>query len=303
MPKAETYTPETLDEVAALLLAADAQAHPVVTQTTLVTQATGPAGRTPIIVDLRRVPELNRLEYDERNGLLVGAAVPLSEPLRFPPVQHAYSILADGVRLAGSGEARADATLGQCLGHAAGSADLALPLICLGASVAVFGPHGWSEMTWEALCARGRGTALLRGEFLVDVRLPAPTPRSGGAYVRSAPGEAGGVTVGAGAFLVMQDDMETCCGARLAVRAEGPQPLRALDAERFLQGRRLEEGAVSTAGDLTAQLCRPPTPPRSADERSGALRAVACRAILQALERARPRPDRDSGARRRRSAG
>jgi len=298
MAKAETYTPETLDEVAALLLAADAQAHPVVTQTTLLTQAMGPAGPTSIIVDLRRVPEMNRLEYDERNGLLVGAAVPLSEPLRFPPVQHAYPILADGVSLADSDEARAGATLGQCLGHAAASADLVLPLICLGASVAVFGPHGWSEMTLEALCARGRGTALQRGEFLVDVRLPAPSARSGGAYARSTPGHAGGDAVGAGAFLVMQDDLETCCGARLAVRAEGPQPLRALDAERFLQGRRLEESAVSMAGDLTAQLCRPSTLSRSTDERSDTLRDVACRAIRRALERARPRPDPDSGARR-----
>jgi carbon-monoxide dehydrogenase medium subunit len=298
MPQAETYTPETLDEVAALLLAADAQAYPVVTQTTLITQANGPAGTTPIVVDLRRVPELNRLDYDERNGLLVGAAVPLSEPLRFPPVQHAYSILADGVRMADSDEACAGATLGQCLGNEAPSADLVLPLICLGASVAIFGPHGWSEMTLEALCGRGHGTALQRGEFLVDVRVPAPLARSGGAYVRSAPGEAGGEAASAGAFLVMQDDLETCCGARLAVRAEARQPLRALDAERFLQGRRLEESAVSMAGDLTAQLCPPPALSRSADERSGALRDVACRAIRQALERARPRPDPDSGAKR-----
>jgi CO/xanthine dehydrogenase FAD-binding subunit len=298
MPQADTYTPETLDEVAALLLAADGQARPAVTRTAFLAAAKGPTGPMSIVVDVRRVPEMNRVEYDERNGLLVGAAVPWSEPLRFPPVRHAYAILADGVSLAGTGAARDDATLGQWLGNPAESADLALPLICLGASVAVFGPHGWSETTLEALCARGRGTALQPGEFLVDVRLPAPSPRSGGAYVRSASGEIDGDAVGAGAFLVMQDDLETCCGARLAVRADDAQPMRALDAERFLQGRRVDRAVVDMAGDLSAQLCGPPVRSRSADDRAGALRRAVCRAIVRALERARPGSEPDTDARR-----
>src|SRR5512136_1220494 len=96
MADAETYTPESLDEVAALLLAADAPASPVVTGTRVLAHASGPAGPTSIIVDMGRVPELNRVEFDERNGLLIGAAVLLAEPLRFPPVQHAYAMLIDG---------------------------------------------------------------------------------------------------------------------------------------------------------------------------------------------------------------
>lgn len=299
MSQTETYTPETLDEVAALLLATDGQAHAAATPTVLLVQANGTAGLTPIAVDLGRVPELNRLEYDERNGLLVGAAVPLSELLRFPPVRRAYSILTDGARLAGADAIRSRATFGACLGDRVPSVELALPLICLGASVAIFGPHGWSEMSAEALCARGPGTALQRAEFVVDVRLPAPAARSGGACVGSAWGAAAAERVGAGAFLLLQDDLKTCCGARVAVRTGATQTSRALDAERFLQGRYLEESAVSTAGDLTAQLCLPPNLSRSTDARSGALTGAACRAILRALERARPGPDPDSGAGRR----
>jgi CO/xanthine dehydrogenase FAD-binding subunit len=150
-------------------------------------------------------------------------------------------------------------------------------------------------MSVEALCVKRRGTALQPGEFVVDVRLPALSGPSGGAYVHSPPDPTAGDPVAAGAFLVMQDDLETCCGARLTVWAAG-QPLRALDAERFLQGRRLDQAAVSTAGDLTAQVGRLPTLPRSANERGGALNEVACQAILRALERARPHHASDSGA-------
>jgi carbon-monoxide dehydrogenase medium subunit len=299
MTYADAYMPESLDEVAALLLAADGPASPVFTGTTFLAQANGPAGPTPILVDTARVPEMNRMEYDERNGLLIGAAVSLADPLRFPPVQHAYSILADGAHPAGFEEAFAGGTFGECLSKQAPSADLALPLICLGASVAIFGPHGWSEMSVEALYARQKGTTLQRGEFIVDVRLPAPSARSAGAYVRAGLRGTPGGSAGVAAFLVMQDDLETCCGARLAVRTGASQPFRALDAERFLQGRRLEDISVGQAGTLAVESAWPAGASGPAAARPSALKDAACRAIRQALERARPRPDPGSGANRR----
>jgi carbon-monoxide dehydrogenase medium subunit len=288
MSQTETYMPESVDEVAALLLAADGQEYPVVTGTTLRTQTRAPDGLTPIIVDLARVPELNRLEYDERSGLLIGAAVPLTEPLRFPPVPRAYALLADGICLAGSAEVQARMTVGECLGNQAPNPDLALPLICLGASVAIFGPHGWSEMSVEALCAGRRGTALQPGEFIVGTRLPAPAARSGGAYVRWTPGRGEGEAAGAGAFLVMQEDLQTCCGARLSVWTEIAQSSRALDAERFLQGRRLDEGVMEEVGHMAAESASLPRLSQAVqDDRPMALCTVACEAIQRALDRAR----------------
>jgi len=298
MDNTETYVPESLDEVAALLLAAEGQPYPVVTGTALLTQVHGAAGPTRIVVDLARVPEMNRLEYDERNGLLIGAAVPLDEPLQFPPLRGPYAILADGMSPAGLRPAGARATLGERLSAQEPDVDLALPLICLGGSVAVFGPHGWSEMSVEALCARKRGAALLPGEFLVDARLPACPRLSGGAYMRSVSERSSEDALGVGVFLVMQDDLETCCGARLTLWAEGGQPLRALDAERFLHGRRLDERAVGQAGHLAVEAARLPGQSGSAEDWPIALRELAGQAIRRALERARPRSDPRSAVRR-----
>ena len=298
MPNPETFTPESLDEVAALLLAGDDQARPVPSGTRLLAQASGMPTATTIIVELARVPELNRLDYHERDGLLIGAAVPLAESLRFPPVERAYAILADGIGLDGCRDARACLTLGECLGAPVPAADLAVPLICLGASAAIFGPHGWSEMSVEALCAVRRGRALQPGEFLVDVRLPGVLRASGGAYVRSPLDGTARDPVGAGAFLVMQDDLETCCGARLAVWSASGEPLRALDTERFLQGRRLDRDAVERAGDLVQEGIPPLSPPGSAGRSLAALREVTCEAVRRAWERARARRDPGRSVRR-----
>ncbi|MBS1117357.1 MAG: dehydrogenase [candidate division NC10 bacterium] len=291
MTDAETYVPESLDELSALLLAADGPGSPLMAGTRFLAQENGRAGPTAIIVEMGRVPELNRVEFDERNGLLIGAAVALAEPLRFPPVQRAYAILADSGGPVEPGRAADGWTIGECLSNAALCADLALPLICLGASVAVFGPHGWSEMSVESLCARPKGRALQPGEFIVDVRLPAAPARSGGACVRAGRAGASDDSVGVAALLLMQDDVETCCGARLAVRCDGAQPVRVPDAERFLQGRRLDDVSVEEAGRVVAQTAWLPHPASSVADVSPVLKVAACQAIRLALDRSRPRAD------------
>jgi carbon-monoxide dehydrogenase medium subunit len=288
MWQAETYTPESVDEVAALLLAADGQDYPVVKEATLHTQARLSDGLMPIIVDLARVPELNRVDYDERNGLFIGAAVPLAEPLQFAPVRRAYAILGDGVSPAGSTDWRARATLGECLGNQMLQPDLAVPLSCLGASVAIFGPHGWSEMSVEALCASRTGRSIQPGEFIVGARLPAPEAHSGGAYVRCASAGGAAGTAAVAAFLVMQADRQTCCGARIGVWTEVARFMRALDAERFLHGRRLSESGLAEAGHLAAESVRLPNTPDAAQSTGPiALHAVVQGVIQHALERAR----------------
>jgi len=286
MATTETYTPETLDEVAALLLAADEQPRPLARGTSLITQAKGELA--PIIVELTRVPELNRLEYEERDGLFIGAALPLGAALDFSPVRDAYGILADGARLARPGKVWERATLAESLGCEPPAADLLLPLVCLGAMVAIFGPHGWSEIAIEALCARGEGARLQSGEFIVGIRLPPASPRSGGSYRRSTSEGGQENAMGVGAFLLMQEDLDTCCGARITMWLAPQLSLRALDAERFLRAKRLDDDVVQQAGDLVAEAARPHFgQPESAQELWQGLQGLARQAIQRAYERAR----------------
>jgi|WetSurMetagenome_2_1015567.scaffolds.fasta_scaffold45541_4 CO/xanthine dehydrogenase FAD-binding subunit len=291
MRQTETYSPETLDEVAALLLAADGQPRPRVRGATLCAQTEDGGGSASILVDLARVPEMNRLEYDERSGLVVGTAVLATEPLGFPPIQDAYAILADGLGAIGPDDARPDVTLGELLEGWPPAVDLLLPLICLGASVTIFGPHGWSEMTVEALCAKRLGAAMHHGEFLVGVRLPAPFPRSGGAYLRSRSVGTDGGAAGVGAFLLMEEDRVTCCGARVTVWAGDDAPLRALEAERFLRGKRLSDTETASAGELVpASVGAPPHGSGGAAGRRDGLATLAGHVIRLAFGRAHEAP-------------
>lgn len=285
MTDVEHFSPETLDEVAALLLAAGDRARPQAEGTDLIAEVTEGGRRLCMILALTRIPELNRIDYDERNGLRIGAAVPFRTMLEFPPIRRLYPMLADIFTPMGPGEFPDSATLGGSLGYAISAAELAPPLICLRASAAVFGPYGWSEIGVEALLA-GAGKVMLHpGEFVVDLRFPAPLPRSNGAYLRTVPREQSDAVTGIGAFLVLDRDRVTCCGARLALCGVTPTPLRALEAERFLSGKVLEYAVLNEAGELTA---------RSALAASGSMGGrfelvggLARQAIAEALERVR----------------
>ena len=285
MREVERYSPETLDEAAALLLAAGSQAPPLAEGTTLIAEVSEGQRTLRMVLDLKGVPELNRIEYDERSGLRIGAAVPFGTILDFPPVRRLYRMLADGSAPAGPGKFMDGATLGGNLGQALSAAEMAPWLICLRVSAAVFGPYGWSEMAMETLLADAGRIVLQPGEFIVDLRFPAPPPRSNGAYLRAIARDQPDPVAGVGAFLVLEQDFTTCCGARLTLCGAAPTPTRALEAERFLAGKVLQDAILEEAGDLTARCALPVD--SSAGERFELMKGLACRAIAEALERAR----------------
>jgi aerobic carbon-monoxide dehydrogenase medium subunit len=288
MQEIEHFTPETLDEAAALLMAADAPWPPQAEGTRLVLQVAGSQPPSTFVIDLVRIPELNRLDYDERGGLRIGAALSYRSILEFPPVSLEYPILADACATNHPEDEAERFTFGVILGNARASAEIAPSLICLRASAAIFGPHDWSEIGVEALLT-GSGKARIQpGEFVVDIRIPAPPPRSGGAYLRLC-GQA--VTdqpaAGIGAFVVMEEDLVTCCGARLVLGGTaGTTALRALEAERFLAGKRLNATVIQEAATLAVRnVHREGIESAMTNDHFQAIGESASRAILGALAR------------------
>jgi len=88
-----------------------------------------------LVVDVKQVPELNRLEWSAQEGLRLGAAVPLSRFLAFNGLPQEFGILWQACSLIGSIQIKNRGTIGGNICNAAPSADSAPPLLCLGAKV------------------------------------------------------------------------------------------------------------------------------------------------------------------------
>ena len=128
--------------------------------------------------------------------------------------------------------------------------------------------------------------ALAPDEILTEIRIPAPPPKSGGAYVKlerkvgdfATAAAAAQVTLGPGG------DIER---AGIGLTAAGPMPIKAVDAERFLLHK------PPGCGDVAEAARWRPRPPRRRRTGAGSVeykremaRVLTARALTRAIERA-----------------
>ncbi|MDI7277929.1 MAG: FAD binding domain-containing protein, partial [Anaerolineae bacterium] len=177
----EYRAPTLLAEAVALLVGAGQRARVLAGGTDLLVQMRHGLLDADLLVDVKKVPELNRLTFSPTDGLTIGAAVPLCRICESPDLRH-YPGLVDALSIIGGVAIRSRATLGGNLCNAAPSADSIPALIVLGATCTVAGPGGTRRVPVEAFCTGPGRTVLAPGEVLVSVQVPPPRPRTGARY-------------------------------------------------------------------------------------------------------------------------
>ena len=93
MIKFEYQAPGSLEEALSILDRRRGQTSILAGGTDLIVQMKEGQSCPALIVDVKRIPELNRLEWSEGEGLHIGAAVPLSKLTMFPPLMERFGIL------------------------------------------------------------------------------------------------------------------------------------------------------------------------------------------------------------------
>jgi CO/xanthine dehydrogenase FAD-binding subunit len=59
--------------------------------------------------------------------------------------------------------------------------------------------------------------------------------------------------LGVGVLLSLEEDMVTCAKARICLGVAAPTPFRALQAEKYLEGKPVDEGHLTAAGQMAGQ--------------------------------------------------
>jgi carbon-monoxide dehydrogenase medium subunit len=134
-----------------------------------------------LLVDVKRIDGLGRLDVDRQGGLTIGAAVPLNEILEHAAVRRTYPGLAQAAESIATYQLRNRATAVGNLCNASPAADMAPILLALGATVIAWSPRGERAIAIARLFAGVRRTSLRTDEIVTEVRVPAPEPglRSG----------------------------------------------------------------------------------------------------------------------------
>ncbi len=254
--------------------------------TDLLLQLKARVTRPSYVVDLSRLPELTRLEYQPNRGLWIGAMVRMRTIQQSPLVQERFGIVVDGAKLVGSIQIRNLATVGGNLCNAAPSADVAPPLIAAGARAEILGPGGSRSVPLDEFFLGPRRTVLGPAELLLGVLVPEPAARSGGHYLRHTPRKEMDIAVvGVGSHLTLENGH--CSDARIVLGAVAPTPLRAARAEAALRGQPLTPELIEHAAGLAAEEARPITDVRgNADFRRHLVAVLTSRTLTTAWAQA-----------------
>jgi xanthine dehydrogenase small subunit len=215
--------------------------------------ATAPHRRPTL---LRRVPELCRIT-EIPGGVELGSAVTAAEVQGSPLIAERWPSLPDHLEQFGSPAVRASATLGGNLVHASPTADLALPLLAMGASVVVSGPGGHREVPLERFFLAYRTVDLRHGEVLLAVRIPDPPPGSRLHLEKVAKRRFDDIASASIAVRRDQDPSGTLTDVRIAAGGVAPIPLLLTRTADVLRGSRAEVAVIRRALAVLADEVAP----------------------------------------------
>jgi len=287
--------PHSIAEAISLLSRDGDQARILAGGTDLLVQLREGRRKATLLVDIKRIPEVNELSYDPVTGLRLGAAVPCYRIGRNPAITRAYPGLMDAISLIGGIQIQGRASIGGNLCNASPAADSIPALIVHQATCIIAGPRGYREVPVEEFCIAPGQTILQRGEFLVWLQVPPPQPGFGAAYLRFTPrNEMDIAVVGAGASVVLDESGTSFVSARVALAAVAPTPLFVPEAGAWLAGRKVSAETIEEAARLAQAAARPITDMRGTAAQRRHLSAVLTRRALEkAVQRARE--ERESG--------
>jgi carbon-monoxide dehydrogenase medium subunit len=278
------FEPTTLTETVALLGQYNGRASVLAGGTDLLVEIKEKIRQPDYVVNIKRLPGLAQLTYDELTGLKIGALVTTRAVETSPLVRANYPALAQAASELGSIQVRNRATVAGNICRASPSADTPPPLIAAGASVRLFGPAGERLIRLEDFFTGPGQTVRAKDELLIEISVPPPPPHTGQVYLKHGRRRAMELaTVGVAVSLTLEQ--ERCREARIVLGAVAPTPMRARQAETAMTGAVIDARVIEMAAETAMNEARPISDVRSsAGYRREMVRVLTGRALSRALE-------------------
>lgn len=284
MRRFEYHRAETLEQASRLLTDLGDDTFLFNGGTDLLVEIRERLRRVRNVVDIKGIPGLSEIIYDETRGLTFGALVTVGRLERLALVRERYPNLRDALASLGSIQVRNRATVVGNVCRASPSADTIPPLIADGAFIHIYSRTNMRVVPLAEFFTGPGKTVLAKGEIVTGITVPPAGDNSGKAYIKHGRRKAMELsTVGVAVSLSMDDGV--CSDIRIALGAVGATVLRAPAAEAMLRGTRLDAATVKSAADKAMEECTPISNVRaSADYRRDMVGVLTGRAINQALE-------------------
>jgi aerobic carbon-monoxide dehydrogenase medium subunit len=284
-PAFEYLRPKTLPEAIAFLQQYGDDAKILSGGQSLIPMMKFRLARPGHLVDINRISGLSYIK-EESGYLKIGGLVREAELEDSPLIRQKYPILFDTSRVIADPQVRNMATLAGNLAHGDPANDHPATMMALGAEIVAVGPEGERVIPVNGFFITLFTTDLQHDEIVTEIRIPIPPPRSGGAYLKLER-KVGDFATAAVAAQVTLDQGGICQKVGIALTNVGATPIKAVKAEEFLQGKKLDDTSITQAAQLAAEAAQPSSDLRGPEEYKRALvKELTRRALARAYERA-----------------
>jgi CO/xanthine dehydrogenase FAD-binding subunit len=238
-----------------------------------------------VLVNLKRINGLNRIEGGTEGGLRIGALVKISEIEHSPRVLSSHPVLVQATALLGSPSIRNLGTLGGNIGRASPASDIAPSLMVLRARVMIDGPQGKRDVDVEHLFSEPGRTTLSSTEIITSFFLPEMAPRTGTVYLKLGRREGMDCAlVGVATSVTLSGKHHEAEEVKVALASMGPVPLRSKSAEEVLLSGPITDERLKKAAQGAAEDSSPITDMRaSGSYRKEMVKVLTYRALLKSL--------------------
>ncbi|MGZ4779511.1 MAG: FAD binding domain-containing protein [Thermoanaerobaculia bacterium] len=237
------------------------------------------------LVDINGIRDLAYIR--ESDGYLtIGALTREAELDSSELLRKKYPIIADTAGVIGDPLVRNMATVGGNLAHADPANDHPATMLALGTEVVAVGPKGSRKIPLTSFFTGLFTTWLQPDEILTELRIPAPPPRSGGAYLKVERKVGDFATAAVAAQVTL--DGNNIVRAGIGLTNVGQMPIKATRAEKALQGKPADDKNIEEAARIAATEAEPSDDLRgSADYKRNLVRVLTARALRLAVSRAK----------------
>jgi len=210
------------------------------------------------LIDVSRIPALDQIKIDEDDIIHLGPLVTHNDCVASKLIRKSAYPLARAAWDVGAPQIRNRGTIAGNLITASPANDTITPLMALGASVTLRSTRGERSIPLKEFYTGVRKSVMQADEMLVDISFPAMKKSQRGTFIKLALRRAQAISlVNVAVILNLKDAARTVKSAVITLGAVTPIITHAVEAEKFLEQKKLNPKNIAHAAELAMQAAHP----------------------------------------------
>jgi carbon-monoxide dehydrogenase medium subunit len=240
------------------------------------------------LIDIKNVKELDYIQFDDKEGLRIGATTTHRTIELSPIIKEKYPVLVDMEENLASIQTRNWGTIGGNLCHGDPAGDPGPVFMALSGSVKIRSKQKTRTLSLDEFFIDYFETALEEDELLFEVQLPPIPLNTAVAYEKFNIIKNDQGIVSVAVAITLENDGLSCKETRIVLGSAAPSPSRARDAEKMLIGQKISPGLLEKVAQKASEEADPVADIHASEEyRRSLVYALAKRMVKTAWDQAK----------------